>query len=80
VIALWDRHETQGGEGAIEATTSKDGIHFSTPRVLSKRNRHITDCFSPTLTVAETGAALGEWLCLTSTPEHPVDEFARYEP
>lgn len=80
VIALWERHKAEGGEGTIEATTSKDGTHFSAPRVISKRNLRITDCFSPALTVAKTGAAQGEWECLTNTPGDAVDEFARYEP
>jgi hypothetical protein len=80
VIAVWDRERPDGGDGTIEGTTSKDGARFGKPLILSKRNARIKDCFGPSLTVARTGAAMVESECLTSTPERPVDEFARFEP
>ena len=80
VIAIWERKAPEGVEGTIESATSNNGAHFTRVRVISKRNAHIVDCSSPSLTVARTGAALAEWQCLTATPEQSVDEFARYEP
>jgi hypothetical protein len=80
VIAVWERKGPEGGEGPIKAATNKDGMHFSKPRRISKRNERITDCSSPSLTVSPTGTVLAEWECLTKTPENTIDEFSRYEP
>ncbi len=84
-IAVWVHPEAPLFEaGSIEATTSRDGLHFTRAHVISKTTARIHDCRRPRLVVDREHSAVAEWTCSAERGNtgdgREVVEFARYPP
>jgi hypothetical protein len=82
-IGVWVHpEELLLGGGSIEAATSRDGLHFTRPRVISRTTAHIKKCSGPRLLVDSKHSATAEWICQlasgSSGGTKPVVEIARY--
>jgi hypothetical protein len=65
-IAMWShRPNPLALAGAMEAATSRDGLHFTRPRVISRKAE--SGCGDPRLLIASEHSAIAEWRCSRSS-------------